>query len=184
MLSVIRRAVAVASLMVVSASAAQAQIELREIRIDLASFYTVDGNTTLTLGGPTNRVGGMIGGMIGSPVSVALGVYLNDKIALEPSFSIVNFSPDVGDATTFISFGLAAPYYLQSGKAGLFVSPNLDIIKATDVDAQIDFGADVGYKKAINDNLSWRAAAGFRTGDTTNDELALIATFGFSWFLK
>lgn len=180
MLSVIRRAVAVASLMVVSASAAQAQIELREIRIDLASFYTVDGNTALTLGGPTNR----IAGMIGSPVSVALGVYLNDKIALEPSFSIVNFSPDVGDATTFISFGLAAPYYLQSGKAGLFVSPNLDIIKATDVDAQIDFGADVGYKKAINDNLSWRAAGGFRTGDTTNDELALIATFGFSWFLK
>ena len=180
MLSVIRRAVAVASLMVVSASVAQAQVELREIRIDLASFTSVDGNSVLSLGGPTSR----IGGLAGAPASVALGVYLNDKLALEPSFSIVNVSPDVGDATTFIGFGLWAPFYFESGKAGLFVAPGIDILKQTDVDAMIDFGADVGYKKAIHDNLSWRAAAGFRTGDMTNDELAIVATFGFSWFLK
>lgn len=180
MLSVIRRAVAVASLVVVSASAAQAQIELREIRIDLASVTSVDGNTVLSLGGPTSR----IGGLAGAPASVSLGVYLNDKLAIEPSFSIVNVSPDVGDATTFIGLGVWAPYYLNSGKAGLFVAPGVELLKATDVDAQIDFGADVGYKRAINDNVSWRAAAGFRTGDSTNDELALVATFGFSWFLK
>ena len=180
MLSVLRRAVAVASLLVVSASVAQAQIELREIRIDLASVTSVDGNTVFSLGGPTSR----FGGLAGSPASVAVGVYLNDKIALEPSISLLNISPDVGDATTIIGFGLAAPYYLNSGKAGLFVAPNIEILKQTDIDAMIDFGADVGYKKAINDNLSWRAAAGFRTGDMTNDELAIVATFGFSWFLK
>lgn len=180
MLSVIRRAVAVASLLVVSSSVAQAQVDLREIRIDFASLTSVDGNTVFSLGGPSSR----IGGLAGSPVSVALGVYLSDKIALEPSFSIVNISPDVGDATTFIGFGLWAPYYLNSGKEGVFLAPGLEILKQSDVDAMIDFGADVGFKKAINDNLSWRAAAGFRTGDMTNDELAIVATFGFSWFLK
>ena len=180
MLSVLRRAVAVASLLVVSASVAQAQIELREIRIDLASVSSFDGNTVFALGGPTNRITGLTGG----PASVAVGIYLNDKIALEPSLSLVNVSPDVGDATTFIGFGLAAPYYFNSGKAGLFVAPNIEILKATDIDANIDFGADIGYKKAINDNLSWRAAAGFRTGDTTNDELAIVGTFGFRFFLK
>ncbi len=180
MLSVFRRAVAVASLVVISASAAQAQVSFREIRLDVASVVSSDGNTVLSLGGPTSR----IGGLVGTPASVALGFYLNDKLALEPSFSITNVSPDVGDATTFIGFGLWAPFYLESGKSGIFIAPGLEILKATDVDAQLDFGADVGYKKPINDNLSWRAAAGFRTGDSTNDELALVATFGFSIFLK
>lgn len=180
MLSVLRRAVAVASLVVVSASVAQAQIQLREIRFDAASFTSVDGNSTFSLGGPVNPYGGLLG----SPVSVALGVYLNDKIALEPSFNYFNVKPDGGDATSVLSFGLAAPFYLTSGKSGIFVAPNLSMMKITDQDNMIDFGAEVGYKKPINNMFSWRAAAGIRTGDSTDDEMAIQASFGFSIFIK
>lgn len=182
MLSVLRRAVAVAALVALSAGAVEAQITIREIRVDIASFTTFDGNTVLDLGGPTSRAGALVPG----PAKVAVGVYLNDKIAIEPSLSITNIAPDVGDATTFIGFGVFAPYYFQGdgGRNGLFVAPGIDIWKQTDVDALIDFGADVGYKKAINDNISWRAAGGFRTGDSTNDELAIVGTFGLSVFWK
>jgi hypothetical protein len=180
MLSIVRRVVAVGALVALSATAAQAQVSFREIRFDLASFMTVDGSTALSLGGPVNGYGSVLGGS----VSVATGFYLNDKIALEPSLTIFSTTPDGGDATTVTSFGLAAPFYLTSGKSGLFISPNLSYAKITDTDARMDIGAEVGYKKPINNNLSWRAAAGLRTGDSTNDEMALMASFGISVFLK
>jgi len=171
MLSVLRRAVAVGTLVAVSAGVAQAQLKVEEIRLDLAGFSTVDGNTTLG---------------VAAPGAVAIGIYLNDNLALEPSISITTFSPDQGDATTFIGFGLAAPYYLAGdrGRNGLFVAPAVEIFKMTDVDAMIDFGADIGFKKAMSDKVSWRAAAQVRTGDSTNDELSLGATLGFSVFWR
>jgi hypothetical protein len=180
MLSVLRRAVAVGALVAVSATAAQAQITFREIRFDAASFVTADGSSTFSLGGPSSPYGSLLG----APVSVSLGFYLNDKIALEPSVSFVNTKPDGGDATSITTIGLAAPFYLTSGKSGIFISPNLNMMKITDQDNMIDFGAEVGYKRPINNNFSWLAAAGFRTGDSTNDEMAIQATFGFSIFLK
>lgn len=180
MLSVIRRAVAVASLLVVSSSAAQAQVELREVRIDFASLTTLDGSTVISLGGPSRR----IGGFLSAPASVALGVYLNDKLALEPSLSLTTIQPDNRDLTLFIGLGLWAPYYFDSGRSGLFVAPGLELLHVTEEDLMLDVGADFGFKTAVNDNLSWRIAAGFRTGDMTANKLALNATVGFSWFLK
>lgn len=181
MLSIVRRAVAVAGLVALSATAAQAQVSFREIRFDALSFVTVDGSTALSIGGPVNPYGALLGA---GSVSVALGFYLNDKIALEPSLNIFTITPDGSDATTVTTFGLAAPFYLTSGKSGLFISPNLSYAKITDQDAMMDIGAEVGYKKPINDNISWRAAAGFRTGDSTADEMAIMASFGISVFLK
>jgi hypothetical protein len=118
--------------------------------------------------------------------TIALGIYLNDKIAIEPSLSIANFSPDGGDATTFIGLGVAVPYYLAGdrGRSGVFVAPVLNIGKITDVDATTDFGIDVGYKKKMNDKISWSAAGMFRTGDSTDPESMLGARFGLSVFWR
>jgi hypothetical protein len=171
MLSVLRRAVAVAALVALSAGAVEAQLSIEEIRLDVAGFRTVDGNSEFG---------------VAAPGAVAIGIYLNDKLALEPSFSFTNFSPDVGDSFSITTFGLFAPFYIAGdrGRNGLFVAPGLEIAKITDIDAAIDFGADIGYKKAMNDKVSWRAAANLRTGDSTNDEMSIGATFGFSIFWK
>lgn len=171
MLSVLRRAVAVAALVALSAGAVEAQLSIEEIRLDVAGFQTVDGNSQFGLA---------------IPGGAAIGIYLNDKLALEPSISFSNFSPDVGDSFSVTTFGLFAPFYLAGdrGRNGLFVAPGLEISKMTDIDAMIDFGADIGYKKAMNDKVSWRLAANVRTGDSTADELAIGATFGFSVFWK
>ena len=171
MLSVLRRAVAVASLVAVSASVAQAQVKVEEIRLDLVGFQTQDGYREFG---------------VGAPGAVAIGIYLNDKIALEPSIAFANIKIGDFDAENIIQFGLFAPYYLAGdrGKSGLFLAPGLNITKVGDADAAIDFGADVGYKKPISDKVSWRAAAGIRTGDSTADELRIGGTFGFSIFWR
>lgn len=171
MLSVLRRAVALGALVAVSATTADAQLSVEEIRLDLAQFVTVDGNSVLG---------------VGAPGTVAIGIYLNDNLAFEPSLSFVNVSPDVGDSFSTIQFGLFAPYYLAGdrGRNGLFIAPGLEIMKITDIDAMIDFGADIGYKKAMSDRVSWRAAGQVRTGDSTNDELSIGGVFGFSIFWR
>lgn len=182
MLSVIRRAVAVASLVVVSASVGQAQVGIREIRIDFASLVTTGpgGGTVFSLGGP-NRP---FAGLLGTPASVALGVYLSDKFALEPSMSLSTIKPEGADLTLFFGLGLWAPYYFDSGRSGLFVAPGFEVLHVTEENLMIDYGADIGFKKAINDNLSWRAAAGLRLGDSVGEGMLTVATFGFSWFPK
>jgi hypothetical protein len=169
MLSVLRRAVAVASLVAVSAGAAQAQLKVEELRVDLANLAATDGTT---------RFGA------GIPGSLALGIYLNDKIALEPTLSLSHFSPDGGDASTTITLGVFAPYYLAGdrGRNGLFVAPGVMITKITDVDALIDFGADIGYKKAMSDKVSWSVAGTFRDGDSSAESvIGLRAGLSVFW---
>ena len=170
MLSVIRRAVAVASLVAVSASVAQAQLKVDEIRVDLASLGVSGGNTALNAG---------------IPGSIALGVYLNDKVALEPTLGIGYIKPDGGDGITVLSLGVFAPYYLKGdrGRNGLFVSPGVMITKVTDIDAAIDFGADIGVKKAMGDKVSWALAGTLRDGDSYGDA-AIGARFGLSVFWR
>lgn len=170
MRSVLRRAFAVASLVVVSASAAQAQLKVEEIRVDVAGLGLSGGNTMFNAG---------------IPGTVALGVYLNDKIALEPTLGLGYTKPDGGDGSTRISLGVFAPFYLDGdrGRNGLFVAPGVMITKVTDVDAAIDFGADFGYKKAMNDKVSWSAAATLRDGDSYGDSM-LGARFGLSVFWR
>lgn len=171
MLSVLRRAVAVAALAALSAGAVEAQLSVEEIRLDLASFTTSDGSTALTLA---------------VPGSVAIGIYLNDNFALEPMVFFANTKIDPADAVNSFGLGLMAPYYFAGdrGRSGLFVAPGLQISKFGDNDALIDFGADVGIKKVMNDKVSWRAAANIFTGDSTADELAFGATFGLSVFWR
>ncbi len=172
MLSVLRRAVAVASLVAVSASVAQAQLKVEEIRVDVAQLSMIGGNTGLGAG---------------IPGAVALGIYLNDKIALEPTLGFGYLKPDGGDGITTIQVGVFAPYYLAGdrGRNGLFVAPGVFVTKTTDIDASIDFGADVGYKKAMaNNRVSWSAAATFRGGDSYDPDSEIGARFGFSVFWR
>jgi hypothetical protein len=174
MVSVLRRAAAVAALVAVSAVTAQAQmgsLKVEEIRIDIANFSTVDGSSDLTLF---------------APGALALGIYLNDKIAIEPMILFNNDSPDVGDATNTIGIGVMVPFYLQGdrGHNGFFIAPGFQWRKVGDADAGVDFGADIGYKKSMNDKVSWRAAANIQTGDSTADEMLIGVTFGFSVFWR
>ncbi len=170
MLSVLRRAVAVTSLVAVSASVAQAQVKVEELRVDLAGLTIQGGNLSLD---------------VVAPMSVALGIYLTDKIALEPTLGFRYTKPDGFDASTTIMLGVMAPFYFAGdrGHNGLFVAPGVMITKATDVDAAIDFGADVGYKKAMNDKVSWSLAGTFRTGDSYIDD-PIGARFGLSVFWR
>jgi hypothetical protein len=171
MLSMLRRAVAVASLVAVSASVAQAQVKVEEIRVDLAALSTMGGNMSL--------------GVV-APMNVALGIYLNDKIALEPTVGVMHFKPDGGDGSTTIMLGVMAPFYFSGdrGHNGLFVAPGVMISKTTDVDAAIDFGADVGFKKAMSDKVSWSVAGMFRTGDSYDPDAEIGARFGLSVFWR
>jgi hypothetical protein len=174
MLSVLRRAVAVAAVAAASAGAVEAQfgsLSMEEIRLDVAGVSVVDGTSTL---------------MVGGPGTVAVGIYLNDRIALEPSLSFTNISADNFPAFSVTQFGLFVPFYLKGdrGHNGLFISPGLTIAKVTDEDAAMDVGADIGFKKAMSDKVSWRAAAVIRTGDSTADEMLIGGTFGFSIFWR
>lgn len=176
MRSVLRSAVVAAALVATSAVTAEAQgmggMKVEEIRVDVANL-TMVSNAFTTIG-------------VGIPGTVALGIYLNDKIALEPSLGLSSFTPDGGDAVTTITVGVMVPYYLAGdrGHNGFFVAPGLMIRKITDVDALVDFGADFGYKKAMNDKVSWSAAAVFRTGDSTDPESLIGARFGLSVFWR
>ncbi len=169
MRSVLRRAFAVAALVGASAVTAQAQmggLKVEEIRIDLAGVNITNGTS---MGA-------------GIPGSLALGLYLNDKIALEPTLSFGYSNPDDADAgTTTIGLGVMAPFYFSGdrGHSGLFVAPGVMITKVTDIDAAIDFGADIGFKGKMSDKVSWRAAAQLRDGDSFTDA-SVGGVFGFS----
>lgn len=169
MRSVLRRAFAVAALVGASAVTAQAQmggLKVEEIRIDLASINITNG-TFLEAG---------------IPGSLALGVYLNDKLALEPTLGFGYLKPEgAADGSTLLSLGVMAPYYFAGdrGHSGLFVAPGVMITKITDIDAAIDFGADIGFKGKMNDKVSWRAAAQLRDGDSFGDA-SIGGSFGLS----
>lgn len=171
MLSVLRRAVAVASLVAVSATVAQAQVRVEEIRVDVAALQTSGGNLMLATG---------------IPGSVALGIYLSDKLALEPTLGLAYFSPDVGNSTSVLTLGVFAPYYFAAdrGHNGLFVAPGVEISKATSTPAAIDFGADVGYKKALSPKVSWSLAGTLRLGDSYDPDALIGARFGLSVFWR
>lgn len=175
MVSVLRRAVAVASLVAVSAGSAQAQmgtisigsLNLEEIRVSLVSFTSNDGGTNIG---------------IGFPGDLALAFYLNDKIAIEPTVGVEISSPDVGDSETTISLGVMVPYYLGTdrGVSGLFVAPGFEFRKQGDADATTAVGAEFGMKKAWREKISWRVAGSFMTSDG-NSEIGVNAGLSFFW---
>lgn len=175
----VRKALVLAALMVVAVPSLEAQERrTKEVRLDLVGFETVDGNSEFGFG---------------LPGTVALGIYLNKNIAIEPQVSFSSFSGD-GFSANVLQFGAFLPYYFRGdfGQNGLFVAPGLTYSKAggdLDSDGVVDFGVDVGVKKSIRENLSWRLAGTIRTGDSYEDaagdsQIAIGARFGIGIFWK
>lgn len=175
MVSVLRRAVAVASLVAVSAVSAQAQmgtisigpLNLEEIRVDMLGFSSSDGGSSFG---------------VDFPGTVSFGFYLNDKIAIEPMFGFTSFSPDVGEGFSVMSLGVLVPYYLGTdrGVSGLFIAPGFNFTKVTDFDATTAIGAEFGIKRAWKEKISWRVAGAFWTSDG-NSTIGLNAGLSMFW---
>jgi hypothetical protein len=177
--SFVRKTALATVLMLAATTAAQAQERReKELRVDLVGLESNDGTTNFGIGIPGN---------------VALGIYLNKNIAIEPTISFNSTSGD-GFSASFMQFGVFVPYYLKgdTGRSGLFISPGLLYGKAggdLESDGTVDFGVDVGWKKPMRDNVVMRIAANVRTGDSYEDvngdsQVAIGATFGIGVFWK
>jgi hypothetical protein len=174
MKSMFRGAFAVLALSALAVGSAEAQERRsKEIRLDMISFQTSDGNSA--------------GGIAFPAANVALGIYLNQKVAIEPMVGIDFISGD-NFSGQVLSFGAFVPYYFKGdgGRSGLFLSPGLMYSKGTgdiETDGEMDYGVDFGFRKVWRDNLSWRGALTLRDGDSFGD-MAIGASFGLGLFWK
>jgi hypothetical protein len=174
MLSVLRRAVAAAALVGATAVTAEAQglgfggIKVEEIRFDMFSFETSDFGSGFNLA---------------FPATAGVGMYINDKVAIEPVIMFGSFTPDGGDATNTIMIGTQVPFYLAGdrGVSGLFVSPGVMITKIGDGDAVNTVGVEVGFKKKWRDNLSWRLGAAMWSTDGDSE---IVLNAGLAMFVR
>lgn len=176
--SFVRKTALAATLLVAATTVSQAQERReKELRVDMVMFQTVDGNTQFG---------------IGLPGEVALGIYLNKNIAIEPTVAFTSLSGD-GFSGTMMQFGVFVPYYLKgdAGRSGLFVAPGLLYGKGggdLETDGATDFGVDVGWKKSMRDNVVMRIAGNIRTGDSYeiagDSKMAIGASFGIGVFWK
>jgi hypothetical protein len=143
----------------------------KEIRVDLARFLQSDGNSVLG---------------IAVPGSVALGIYLNRRLAIEPQVAFNHLASD-GANGSLLSAGLFVPYYLKgdSGHSGLFVSPGILLAKGLGdfkSDLVTNYGIDVGLKRTRRDVISGRLALFLRDGDSyTKAALGAVAGVGLFW---
>jgi hypothetical protein len=97
------------------------------------------------------------------PGSAAVGVFLNERFAIEVSAGVV-----AGDGDWRAVVGASLPFYLNEddGRSGFFVAPVLEALKSKDVDAIFDYGVDVGMKIPASPRTSWRVAVTVRDGDS------------------
>jgi hypothetical protein len=160
-----------AAALALQATTASAQLISRptEVRIDLAGIVVRNGSTEVGLG---------------LPGTLAVAVYLNERVAIEPRV-LLDVRRGEGFNGGEVGLGLAVPYYLAGGegRTGLFAAPVIEIGKGFGdfVTAMaVDFGADVGIKREWKPNVGQRIALTLRTGDSTSDEVAIGAVFGIS----
>ena len=189
MLSVFRRTLAAAAVVGAASLPVQAQLQfgpvkIEEFRLDFANLMMIsDAGNLLGVGAP--QTSASIGATL-MPANVALGIYLNDKVALEPTISYMTVSPDDSDNTTITVLGVAVAYYFAGdrGKSGWFVAPSVRMLMMTDSDDINDIGIDIGYKKPMNSMVSWSFAATYRDSDMFPDNTIIGARAGVSIFLR
>lgn len=163
--STLRGFVVGAALALGLASTSNAQgLKLHEVRLDMASL-NLTGGTSLSLD---------------FPGSASVGLFFNEKMALEPSVSIFT---EKGFNAYSIGTGLA--YYFQGnhGKSGVFVAPVVGLSKVKGSDSQVNYGADAGLKIPMKDKVSFRLAGTLRDGDSYND-VAFGVSFGISFYIN
>lgn len=166
--------VAAATLFAAGASPLAAQSREKEIRLDFATVTTSDGRTEVGLG---------------YPGTFALGIYMNENLAIEPQLGFRYFSDSDADTDGGeLSAGVFAPWYFNgdTGRSGLFLSPGVTLTKGigdNDTDALFDYGLDLGVKMGRSDRVSTRLALTLRDGDRFTDP-ALGASFGLGMFWR
>jgi hypothetical protein len=175
-MSLLRRSLVLgAAALALGATTASAQMmgKPKELRIDMVSLSLPTDATNLN---------------IGFPGSLAIAIYLNDNIAIEP---FVGLDFNSGDATIeggSFALGAMVPYYLAGGmgKSGFFVAPGLSIGKffgdqatAFGDEMLLDYGVDVGLKREWKTNVGQRFAITLRDGDSYAD-LTIGATAGIT----
>jgi hypothetical protein len=169
---------AAAAMAVAVASPAGAQETRRdkEIRIDFASVTTSDGFT---------RVG------LGYPGTLAMGIYMNNNLALEPRLGFDYQSDSDTDVSGgSVLAGVFAPWYFNGdmGRTGLFLSPGVEFTKgfgddAFETDVMVDYGVDFGVKLGRSERVSTRLALTMRDGDSFSDP-RIGAVFGVGMFWR
>ena len=154
-----------------AATPAMAQGRPLELRVDMFSFETSDGNTSIDLE---------------FPGSLAFAWYLTPQFAIEPRASFSNVSNDNVDGSLY-GIGVFLPFYLMAdeGRSGFFVAPGVEMTGGTgdfDFDAQFNYGLDAGIKWPFRDRISGRIAATVRDGDSYGDPaFGAVFGIGFHW---
>lgn len=115
---------------------------------------------------------------LGFPGAVAVGFFLNDRVALEPSV-FGSFEED----DTNIGVGASLPFYLSGdhGKKGLFVAPAVSVVKFQDNDADFNIGAAAGIKFPVGTSgVGGRLAAEINDIENINVGVSFGITYHWS----
>jgi hypothetical protein len=166
-----------------SVSTASAQVttgRLYELGIDGGIEFGLNKPRTTTIGIPAQ--------------SMRVGIFMNPKWSLEPSFGVQSTSGG-GSRVTMYAARLGALYHLSARPtrtgAGWYVRPFVGLVgfdsDASDSDTRAVLGAGYGYKHQLSDrfaarfegNYSHMFAAG---GSDANNVIGL--TFGLSFFTR
>ncbi len=165
------RCASIACALLLGTTPAMAQGRPLELRVDMISFQTSDGDTFVELE---------------FPGSLAMAFYLTNQFAIEPRVAVSNTSSDNFDGTVY-GAGLFLPFYFKAdeGKSGFFLAPGAEMTGGTgdfDFDTRFNYGLDAGIKFAVRERISTRFALTVRDGDSYVDP-AFGATFGigFHW---
>lgn len=176
------------------ATPAHAQKPGVELGIGLAGFSSIspDGGGKVTVFNVgTASFGGVA---LSSGGGVTAAWYLNEMIAIEPQLGFGTAKPEGSDATTIMGISVGVPIYLKKewGKGGgLYVTPFIGMTKISSggsSQSQNHFGANVGTKLRISDNVFWNLHAGFDMGQENTDDgipstTSIGAGFGLNVYL-
>ena len=149
----------------------------REVRFDLLSYSKGEA--------------GNYGLGIGVPSSVALGFYLSDRIAIEPSlsFNLQYFEGSGESSSESVSTYSAAvyvPVYLSrsaQGRSGFFVAPGVGAASRGEDDALL-LGINAGLKMSRNEKISSVIMVNLRSEEAAYSQTFIGASFGLSYFFK
>lgn len=103
---------------------------------------------------------------------VSVAFYLTEMIAIEPTLVYGMSKPEGGgDAASAMGFQVAVPIYFSRGwgkAGGLFVAPHIGLNRFDggpgDAISQTHFGASLGTKLKVSDQIFWRVQGGFDMG--------------------
>jgi hypothetical protein len=127
--------------------------------------------------------------------NVSVAWYASEMIAIEPTLTYdYGKAEGVSDASTDLNFTVAVPIYLAKGwgkAGGVFIAPHVgmeraDIGGGTGAQSRTHYGASVGTKMKISDNLFWRVQGTYDMGakhDSFPKYSQILASFGLSLYL-